>query len=39
MNELIVLKYETAEIVSNDKINTKDKAINLVFTDIIPLLK
>ena len=28
-DELFVLKYETVEIVSNDKINTKDKAINL----------
>ena len=33
-DELFVLKYETVEIVSNDKINTKDKAINLVFIDI-----
>ncbi len=38
-DELFVLKYETAEIVSNDKINTKDKAINLFFTDIISPFK
>jgi hypothetical protein len=38
-DELFVLKYETVEIVSNDKINTKDKAINLFFTDIISPFK